>query len=82
LICEAVAATPARSVIIDGEAAYCDAAGVPVFDKLHSRAYDDHLTLTLRRANVSRSSGTWQHDDLDVFDGERERWKAGNCQPG
>jgi bifunctional non-homologous end joining protein LigD len=28
LICEAVAAIPAPSVIIDGEAVYCDAAGV------------------------------------------------------
>jgi bifunctional non-homologous end joining protein LigD len=45
LICEAVAAIPARSVIIDGEAVYCDAAGVSVFDKLHSRAYDDNVIL-------------------------------------
>jgi hypothetical protein len=29
-------------------------------------------TLMLRRANVSRSSGTWQHDDFDVFDGDRK----------
>jgi hypothetical protein len=32
-----------------------------------------HVTvLVLRRANVSRCSGQWQHDDFDVFDGERE----------
>ena len=30
------------------------------------------LTLTLRRANVSRKGGLWQHDDYDVFDGDRE----------
>jgi hypothetical protein len=30
------------------------------------------MKLTLRRANVSRISGTWQHEDYDVFDGERE----------
>jgi hypothetical protein len=24
----------------------------------------------LRRASVCRSSGTWQHDDFDVFDGD------------
>ena len=27
--------------------------------------------LILRRANVSRPSGHWQHDDFDVFVGER-----------
>jgi hypothetical protein len=29
-------------------------------------------TLLLRRANVSRISGEWQHDDFDVFDGDRD----------
>jgi hypothetical protein len=28
--------------------------------------------LTLRRADVSRISGTWQEEDFDVFDGERD----------
>jgi hypothetical protein len=28
--------------------------------------------LILRRANVSRKGGPWQHEDYDVFDGERE----------
>ena len=28
--------------------------------------------LVLRRANVSRKGGPWQHDDFDVFDGERD----------
>jgi hypothetical protein len=28
--------------------------------------------LTLRRASVSRPSGSWQHDDFDVFDGGRD----------
>jgi hypothetical protein len=28
-------------------------------------------TLLLRRANVSRGSGSWSDDDFDVFDGER-----------
>ena len=27
--------------------------------------------LTLRRASVSRSSGSWSDDDFDVFDGDR-----------
>jgi ATP-dependent DNA ligase len=45
LICEALAAIPAQSVILDGEAVYCDGAGVSVFDKLHSRAYDDQVIL-------------------------------------
>jgi hypothetical protein len=26
-------------------------------------------TLLLRRANISRKGGPWQHDDYDVFDG-------------
>jgi hypothetical protein len=28
--------------------------------------------LILRRANVSRKGGPWQHEDYDVFDGDRE----------
>jgi hypothetical protein len=28
--------------------------------------------LTLRRANVFRICGSWQHEDYDVFDGERD----------
>jgi hypothetical protein len=28
--------------------------------------------LILRRANVSRKGGSWQDEDYDVFDGERE----------
>ena len=30
---------------IDGEAVCCDDAGVAVFEKLHSRAYDDQVFL-------------------------------------
>jgi hypothetical protein len=30
------------------------------------------MPLILRRANVSRASGSWQHEDDDVFDGDRE----------
>jgi hypothetical protein len=30
------------------------------------------MPLLLRRANVSRPGGTWQHDDFDVFDGARD----------
>jgi hypothetical protein len=30
------------------------------------------MQLVLRRANVSRISGSWQHEDYDVFDGDRE----------
>jgi hypothetical protein len=29
-------------------------------------------TLILQRANVSRRSGSWQQEDFDVFDGDRE----------
>jgi len=32
----------------------------------------DAMTLVLRRANASRPSGSWQDDDYDVFDGERD----------
>jgi hypothetical protein len=28
--------------------------------------------LILRRANISRKGGSWQHEDYDVFDGVRE----------
>jgi bifunctional non-homologous end joining protein LigD len=44
LIHKAVAALPAASAVIDGEAVCCDDAGVAVFDKLHSRAYDDQAS--------------------------------------
>jgi hypothetical protein len=30
------------------------------------------MQLILRRANVSRISGSWQDEDYDVFDGERD----------
>jgi hypothetical protein len=29
-------------------------------------------SLTLRRAMLARIGGTWQHEDYDVFDGDRE----------
>jgi hypothetical protein len=34
----------------------------------------------LRRANVSRNSGPWQHEDYDVFDGEREVGRIYICR--
>jgi bifunctional non-homologous end joining protein LigD len=37
----AVSALPATSATIDGEAVCCDAAGLAVFDMLHSRQHDD-----------------------------------------
>ena len=30
------------------------------------------IALLLRRANVSRAGDTWQEDDFDVFDGDRD----------
>jgi hypothetical protein len=30
------------------------------------------VQLVLRRASASRISGSWQHEDYDVFDGERD----------
>jgi hypothetical protein len=30
------------------------------------------MSLTLRRASTSRPSGSWQDEDYNVFDGERE----------
>jgi hypothetical protein len=30
------------------------------------------MQLVLRRANVSRKGGHWQHEDFDVFDGDRD----------
>jgi hypothetical protein len=30
------------------------------------------MHLILRGANFSRISGEWQHEDYDVFDGDRE----------
>jgi hypothetical protein len=29
-------------------------------------------SLTLRRAKLARIGGNWQHEDYDVFDGDRE----------
>jgi bifunctional non-homologous end joining protein LigD len=45
LICKAVAAIPALSATIDGEAVWCDADGVAVFDRLHSRDCDAEVFL-------------------------------------
>jgi hypothetical protein len=40
-------------------------------DRLIARDGMSDPALILRRANVSRKGGSWQHDDYDVFDGER-----------
>src|ERR1700722_7374014 len=45
LISAAVAGLRAASATIDGEAVYCDEAGLAVFDKLHSRPYDKQVFL-------------------------------------
>jgi bifunctional non-homologous end joining protein LigD len=44
-ISKAVAALRTASVVIDGEAVWCDGEGLAIFDKLHSRAYDDQVIL-------------------------------------
>jgi ATP-dependent DNA ligase len=44
-ISEAVAKLQAASVTIDGEAVCCDEAGLAIFDRLHSRAYDGQVIL-------------------------------------
>jgi bifunctional non-homologous end joining protein LigD len=44
-IVEAVAALLAGSATIDGEAVYCDATGLSIFDALHSRRHDDRVLL-------------------------------------
>ena len=41
----AIAALPARSCIVDGEAIACDANGLPVFDLLRYRRQDGAVTL-------------------------------------
>jgi hypothetical protein len=33
--------------------------------------------LILRRANVSRKGGSWQHEDYDVFDGDLKIGRTG-----
>jgi bifunctional non-homologous end joining protein LigD len=45
LIRTAMAALRASSAAIDGEAVCCDGAGVAVFEKLHSRAFDNEAFL-------------------------------------
>jgi bifunctional non-homologous end joining protein LigD len=45
LIAKAVAAVPASSATIDGEAVVCDANGLLVFEELHSRRHDDRVIL-------------------------------------
>ena len=42
---EALATLRTASATIDGEAVICDGSGVAVFDRLHSRAYDDQALL-------------------------------------
>jgi ATP-dependent DNA ligase len=41
----AVAGLEVATVTIDGEAVWCDGAGLAIFDKLHSRAYDGEAIL-------------------------------------
>jgi bifunctional non-homologous end joining protein LigD len=45
LAAAAIAALPARSCIVDGEAIACDANGLSVFDLLRYRRQDDVVTL-------------------------------------
>jgi bifunctional non-homologous end joining protein LigD len=45
LISAAVAALRAPSATIDGEAVWCDGAGLAIFDKLHSRTQDEQISL-------------------------------------
>jgi ATP-dependent DNA ligase len=45
VIRDAAARLRARSVTIDGEAVYCDGTGLAIFEKLHSRVYDDRVFL-------------------------------------
>jgi len=44
-ISTAVAALRTASATLDGEAVWCDDDGLAVFEKLHSRAYDDQVFL-------------------------------------
>jgi uncharacterized protein YcfJ len=53
LIRKAVAALQLGSAVIDGEVVCCDGAGVAVFEKLHSRAYDDSVGIAWRVASVA-----------------------------
>jgi bifunctional non-homologous end joining protein LigD len=41
----AVAALRTASLVIDGEAVWCDGEGLAIFDKLHSRTSDDQVFL-------------------------------------
>src|SRR5476651_2533622 len=45
LIHAAVAALRVTSAVVDGEAVCCDEAGLAIFEKLHSRTYDDQAFL-------------------------------------
>jgi hypothetical protein len=52
-----VAALAAASAMVDGEAVWCDADGLAIFDKLHSRAYSGILSGRLdRRGAVLHSA--------------------------
>ena len=44
-IVEAVTALPSGSATIDGEAVYCDASGLSIFEELHSRRHDNRVLL-------------------------------------
>ena len=45
LVAEAIAALPARSCVIDGEAIACDESGLAVFDLIRYRRQDHAVTL-------------------------------------
>jgi bifunctional non-homologous end joining protein LigD len=44
-ISAAVAALRVAHAVVDGEAVWCDGEGLAIFDRLHSRAYDDQVSL-------------------------------------
>jgi bifunctional non-homologous end joining protein LigD len=45
LICKAVEALHTASAVVDAEAVSCDDTGIAVFERLHSRDYDDQVFL-------------------------------------
>jgi bifunctional non-homologous end joining protein LigD len=53
-ISAAVAALGTASATIDGEAVWCDGAGLAIFEKLHSRAHDGEVWLSPKAPAIAQ----------------------------
>jgi bifunctional non-homologous end joining protein LigD len=72
---DALRSLRAQSATIDGEAVFCGEDGVSVFEKLHSRAYDDQVFLYAFDL-LELNGEDWRHEPLEKRKAKLEKLLA------